>query len=124
MEHYHLRLPKMNELEFFLSLEQHNRQTGRTTALAKACQEIGGIFVVANETIKHGLKEQFPDLQISVLSPKDLIGTNKPVILDHFAWKRILMNYEHESKQQRVEVQDLRRKLLKVKKIVKEIELP
>lgn len=115
----------MNELEFFMALEQHNRQTGRTTALAKACQEIGGIFVVANETIKHDLKSQFPDLRIETIhNPHSLIGTTNPVILDHFAWKQILMNYNTESKQQRVEIQDLRRKILKVKKTIKDIKLP
>ena len=114
----------MNELEFFMALEQHNRQTGRTTALAKACQEIGGIFVVASESMKDILKKKFPDLHISVLNPTELIGTNKPVILDHCTWRQILNNYATESKQQRVEVQDLRRKILKVKEIIKEIELP
>jgi len=114
----------MNELEFFMALEQHNRQTGRTTALAKACQEIGGIFVVANGTMKDILKRKFPDLHICLLSPTELVGNNKPVILDHCAWRQILNNYSTESKQQRVEIQDLRRKILKVKKIIKEIELP
>lgn len=115
----------MNELEFFMSLEQHNRQTGRTTALAKACQEIDGIFVVANEGMKDILKRKFPGLKIEIIGHyKALIGTTAPVILDHYAWKQILNNYTIESKRQRVEIQDLRRKILKVKKIIKDLELP
>jgi len=114
----------MNELEFFLSLEQHNRQTGRTTALAKACQDIGGIFVVSSEAVRKDLKSMFPGLKIETLGNQyALIGSNSPVILDHFAWKQILLNYELESKQLRADIQSYRRELLRIKKIINDLDL-
>ena len=109
----------MNNLEFFLSLEQHNRQTGRTTVLAKACEEIGGIFVVGSEAMKNDLKKKFPNLTIGTIHETNLlVGSNKTVIVDHFAWKQILGEFDVESKQQRANIQDIRRELLKVKKII------
>lgn len=109
----------MNELEFFLSMERNNRQTGRTTALAKACQEIGGIFVVHTEAMKGIIKKQFPGLEVKGMHEKhSLIGTTKPVILDHLVWEQSMFNYEIESKKIRADIQAYRRQLKRIKTFV------
>jgi len=114
----------MNNLEFFLSLEQHNRQTGRTTALAKACEEIGGIFIVSSEVMKIEMKKKYPKLTIGTIYDTNLlIGSSKPVILDHFAWKQVLIDFDNESKQHRAKIVEIRREVLKLKKIINDINI-
>ena len=114
----------MNELEFFLSLERNNRQTGRTTALAKACNEIGGIFVVHTENMKGIIKKQFPSLQVVSIGEKTaLIGTTKPIILDHLTWTQVIANYNMESKKVRAEIEMYRRQLLRIKTFIEQVEL-
>lgn len=61
----------------------HARQTGRTTALACAAQMIGAIFVVASEGQIGTIKRQFPNLDVRSISAQALVGTAKPMILDH-----------------------------------------
>ena len=114
----------MNMLEFCLSLEHHQRQLGRTHALAKACDEIGGIFVVASAEMKNTTKEKFPNLDVrSMGSASSIIGTTKPVILDHLAWTFVMLEHDKESKLQRAKIQEIRRKILNLKKQIEEINL-
>ena len=114
----------MNELEFFLSLERSNRQTGRTTAMAKACLEIDGIFVVHSEDMRKDIEKQFPGLQTATIGSKlSLIGTNKPVIIDHLVWQQIFANYDMEIKQTRANIQAYKRQLLRIKTFVDQMEM-
>lgn len=114
----------MNELEFLLSMERNNRQTGRTTVLAKTCQEIGGIFVVHTEAMKKIIRQQFPNLEVKSMGEKhSLIGTNKPVILDHLVWEQAMFNYEIESKKIRADIQAYKRQLLRIKTFVEQMEM-
>ena len=114
----------MNELEFFLSMERSNRQTGRTTAMAKACNEIGGIFVVHNESMKRIIKKQFPGLQVASIGEKTtLIGTTKPVILDHLTWETIMRNNDIENKSVRADIQMYKRQLLRIKTFIEQVNL-
>lgn len=117
-------IPKMNELEFYLSLERNNRQSGRTTVLAKTCLEIDGIFVVHSEDMKRIIEKQYPGLKVIAMHQRhSLIGTNKPVILDHLVWEQLMIGQTTEIKQVRAEIQAYKRQLKRIKTFVDQMEM-
>lgn len=96
---------KMTLAEFFMSFEEMNRQTGRTTALAKAAREIGAIFVCHCEVTARMMMKKFPGLDARSMSTKSLIGEDKPVILDHLVTYELLRDKQQTLVRLRADLQ-------------------
>ncbi len=70
-------------MRFYVMMENLVRQTGRTTALAEACKKIDGIFLATSVDQANWYKRKF-NVNSTVPTSKELIGTRKPIILDHY----------------------------------------
>lgn len=64
-------------------MEHSCRQTGRTTALAKAVNEIDGSLMVHSVDFGRQLQKTHPSLKI-VLPNNSICGSSKPILMDHF----------------------------------------
>jgi len=72
------------------SIEELNRQSGRSTALAKAALYSEGTFVVYSLDEKNEWKKKFPDLEVKQLYELTGIDMKKPVVFDHFVTYHLL----------------------------------
>ena len=102
----------MNELEYMIFLDSVSRQSGKTTALVKACLEIDGIFICHDELMAKKLKRNNPGLRTCTLkNDNELRGSRNSVIFDHHVVACASREALHELEQLRIEVNRLKRQL-------------
>lgn len=67
----------------------HGRQCGKTTQLVKAAKALGAIFVCANKVQAKHIEKEY-QIETATLDTQ-LRGSSRPIILDHYAFERLLM---------------------------------
>jgi len=73
-------------LENYIILDENTRQKGKTTALREAATKIGAEFVCENDHKAKYFKGT------SMYNSQKLIGSNKPIIFDHYALSVLFKN--------------------------------
>ncbi len=82
-----------NEASDILSYLIFSRGTGRTTVLAKAAKKLNGIFVCGTRHHVEQVRRDYNVDTVCINSLESVLGTNKPVIFDHFVVEKLIRKW-------------------------------
>lgn len=78
---------------YYIFNEERTRQSGKTSALAKACKDIRGVFITTTADLAREYRHKFK-MQCLPLGSR-LLGNNRPIIFDHYALQQLFGELIH-----------------------------